>query len=487
MTTSITVDQLQFLTRHNLKVSSVFDAQGMKRKDYMEAMRELNKFVAINVTPCKAMGHTMRTRQGRCIQCNPKAITFNNRYNAHGSVYIAGSLKGKIVKVGFSLNPETRAKRLCGDRYGGRDDWKLLYTVTCDLAGKVEFSTHAELKQFNTPGTYRNYASKPSQCFELFDCDFTVAKTAIEKSLASNGLLASAPTWENTAHLGRYDFSVSKTAQAKQTTQTPATKLTATQKIKTIDKQLASSSVIASNVNSKGKVKCRVAKNKKSGRPAVSNLNSGSNTQKQAEPTVETSMRGRTACSQKSNEETQLFDRLLQVNQVANPISVTESCSRYMAKVKEPAQRLLATSQVKRKRKSKRVRVNKKRTSGSLPGKHTPSRNTETQAEPLATPPKYTRPSEHQYTGVPKPNEAMSLFDDLFVVINDTDTQQIESAPQTSEPKDAIPFHEEIGHSETKPIEKSSVSIWGSRYFRCGLIIIVLMWVRLVLELLSAG
>ncbi|MEZ9921341.1 GIY-YIG nuclease family protein [Vibrio breoganii] len=423
MTTSITADQLQFLTRHNLKVSSVFDAQGMKRKDYMEAMRELNKFVAINVTPCKAMGHTMRTRHGRCIQCNPKAIAFSNRYNAHGSVYIAGSLKGKIVKVGFSLNPATREQKLNGDRYGGRDDWKLLYTVTCDLAGKVEFSAHAELKKFNTPGTYRNYASKPSQCFELFDCDFTVAKKAIEKSLAYNGLLDSASPWENTAHLGRYDFSVSKTIQAKQATQTPATKLTATQKIKNIDKKLASPSVIASNVSSKGKAKRNIAKNKKSGRPAVNKLNSGNNTQKQAEPKVETPLRGRTVCSQKPNEATQLLNRHLQVNQAVNPITVI------------------------------------------------PSRNTKAQTEPLATPPKYTPPSEHQYTSNPKPNEAI---------------QQVERVEQTPKLKDTIPLHKDVDYSEAQSRAKNSVSIWESRCFRLAVIIVILIGLRIILELLSA-
>ena len=109
----LTKEQSAFLAKHNTPISSVFDASGMGKSDYRAAMKELGKTVAIGVTPCKKGNHTMRTRSGHCIQCNPASIAFQKRHLMDGFVYVAGA-----------------------------SDWECLFWVKTKNAGKVEFDAH---------------------------------------------------------------------------------------------------------------------------------------------------------------------------------------------------------------------------------------------------------------------------------------------------------------------------------------------------------
>ena len=96
----LTSEQLAFLNCHGVSISEVYDATGMRRKHYYSDMKLLEMRVAIGVTPCTNKGHTMRNRNGRCVQCNPASFAFERRYEQEAFVYIAGSIRKKIIKVG---------------------------------------------------------------------------------------------------------------------------------------------------------------------------------------------------------------------------------------------------------------------------------------------------------------------------------------------------------------------------------------------------
>ena len=171
----LTSDQDEFLNRHSISVSSVFDATGLRKNEYREIMKSLGKIVAIGVTACKKGGHTLRSRSGHCVQCNPAALGFQARFSATGFVYIAGSLSLKVIKVGFSGDVKSRISSLNHLNYGGASDWVCIYWIQCESAGNIEFGTHARLVKFAAPTTYIR-DGKPVNCLETFSCE---AETAI--------------------------------------------------------------------------------------------------------------------------------------------------------------------------------------------------------------------------------------------------------------------------------------------------------------------
>jgi len=56
--------------------------------------------------------HRLRTRAGHCVQCDIKKLAFLRRHTKPAFVYIAGSLSGRVLKIGSSGAPWTRVERL---------------------------------------------------------------------------------------------------------------------------------------------------------------------------------------------------------------------------------------------------------------------------------------------------------------------------------------------------------------------------------------
>ncbi len=52
--TKLTTTQKTFLKRLDVPHWRVFDATDMRRADYMQEMRDVDRWLAIGVTPCKA-------------------------------------------------------------------------------------------------------------------------------------------------------------------------------------------------------------------------------------------------------------------------------------------------------------------------------------------------------------------------------------------------------------------------------------------------
>jgi hypothetical protein len=198
----LTSEQIAFLNRHGVSMSEVYDATGMRRKHYYSDMKLLEMRVAIGVTPCTNRGHTMRNRNGRCVQCNPASFAFEKRFEQNAFVYIGGSVRKKIVKVGFSESCHSREEILNRLGYGNASDWKLLFYVRCDKAGEVENEVHKKLERYATQISYIREGHEVD-CLELFACSYSEARSAIETVLDKVTMLGS---WEREDAATKYNF-----------------------------------------------------------------------------------------------------------------------------------------------------------------------------------------------------------------------------------------------------------------------------------------
>jgi len=198
----LTSEQLAFLNRHGVSISEVYDATGMRRKHYYSDMKLLEMRVAIGVTPCTNKGHTMRNRNGRCVQCNPSSFAFEKRFEERAFVYVAGSIAKNIIKVGYSESCHSRGEILNRLGYGNASDWTLLFYVRCARAGEVENKVHKQLERYATQITYTR-ESHEVDCLELFACNYSNARNAIESVLGAEAMLGS---WERENAADRYNF-----------------------------------------------------------------------------------------------------------------------------------------------------------------------------------------------------------------------------------------------------------------------------------------
>jgi len=178
MNSSLTKDQKGFLVRHGLSPFAVFDATGMSKTEYRDAMKLEEKLFAMGTTPCRASGHTLRDRSGHCIECSPKNIRFIQRYFEEAHVYVAASSSLRRLKIGCSKDIADRTRTINGFAYGGATDWKMVASVKCKDAGRVEFAAHTALARHASEGHYRANG-RDTTCRELFSCAYAVSREAL--------------------------------------------------------------------------------------------------------------------------------------------------------------------------------------------------------------------------------------------------------------------------------------------------------------------
>ncbi|VDC50494.1 GIY-YIG nuclease family protein [Brevundimonas mediterranea] len=178
----LTPDELSFLSVQKISLREMFDASGMRQKDYELAMKATDQHFAYGTPPCRAGGHSLKTRYGHCIQCGTEKIAFALRHHIPAHVYIAGSYRGKIIKIGLAKDTGDRIAQLNDWRYGGATDWELLAFAHTKQAGKVEFATQNMLSEHRSTGSYIRDGNE-QQCYELFGCGYSIAKAALLKSL----------------------------------------------------------------------------------------------------------------------------------------------------------------------------------------------------------------------------------------------------------------------------------------------------------------
>jgi hypothetical protein len=198
----LTPEQRTFLAARGIPLSCLFDASGMSKPDYQRAMKEAGKSFAYGVTPCIKGGHRLRTRAGHCIQCDHSKIAYMLRHDAPSTIYIAGSVRGRLLKVGCSNDVQVRRQLLNSYWYGGQFDWQILATAQTPSAGRVEFEVHARLARFHVSGEYVQ-GGKRRVCYELFRCDFEDAADAVRATLPA-GITLRVPNLERATKAFRF-------------------------------------------------------------------------------------------------------------------------------------------------------------------------------------------------------------------------------------------------------------------------------------------
>ena len=201
----LTKKEIAFLNQHNIPLSWMFDASEMQPKEYGPAMKEEGKKFAYGVTPCKKATHRIRSRTGDCIQCQTSAIRFSLRHEEDNYLYIAGSRRLKLLKVGVSNDPENRIAIFNYDRPEGSNDWSVLFSAYVAEAGRYEAAVHQELKDYLFPVTYHNKFNsnfEPVTCYECFSANYSEVRGAFMSHISLDAFLASQEKDEASA----YDF-----------------------------------------------------------------------------------------------------------------------------------------------------------------------------------------------------------------------------------------------------------------------------------------
>ncbi|MBV8891611.1 hypothetical protein [Bradyrhizobium sp.] len=80
---------------------------------------------------------------------------YRDRHYDAGNVYIAGSLSGRVIKIGTAKNMGGYPRYLQNKKYGSLRDWELLYYVWVDEgAGRIEHEARSRLQQYKTMRGY---------------------------------------------------------------------------------------------------------------------------------------------------------------------------------------------------------------------------------------------------------------------------------------------------------------------------------------------
>ena len=168
----------EFLKSHNVLPEQVFNAKGFSKSEYRLKMKAEGQIVAFNTTPCNAAGHKLRTRSGHCVMCNSAPLGFQKRNDLSGYVYVAGSILGQVLKIGFSNNYENREYHLNNQKYGGFDDWKVLIVLHGANGGNLELQLQSKLRKYSTSREYF-HDNHYQEGNELFQCSILKVIEAI--------------------------------------------------------------------------------------------------------------------------------------------------------------------------------------------------------------------------------------------------------------------------------------------------------------------
>lgn len=174
----LTAEDFAFLEHHGISLDEVFDAQGMPPRHYRPLMLDGGYRVAVGVTTC-IHGHSMRTRTGGCVQCQPRRLGFQRNYNATSSVYIFYSEGVDLFKVGITGNVDDRLRSMNSHAFVGQRDWVCVMAAELSIAGEVEAHVHRYLREHRVEHTYC-HGDEVTDSRELFDCSLSTVLEAFE-------------------------------------------------------------------------------------------------------------------------------------------------------------------------------------------------------------------------------------------------------------------------------------------------------------------
>ena len=187
MTSLLSPDEVSFLVQRGCSEEDVYDGRGQAKERRAAAAKEAGKHLVlagvIGRGDCRRKGHRLRTRAGHCIQCNPLNIVYQKREDTPGYVYIAGSLSGRVIKIGTTGDLNQRENQMRAEGYGGSKDWIILFSLYVERGGAFE---RGASDRVNGKRVYRPYFKDgiEQDAVELHLCSFSEALRAMTERLS---------------------------------------------------------------------------------------------------------------------------------------------------------------------------------------------------------------------------------------------------------------------------------------------------------------
>jgi hypothetical protein len=127
---------------------------------------------------------------------------YRDRHYAPGYVYIAGSLSGRVIKIGTTVNiGRPQQNKLRNLKYGGLDDWVLLYYVWVDEGGNIEHAARRKLQPYKTMRMYYKDGSR-QKAREILQCSFSMAQKTLSNLISEE---ERSRAWQS-SYCSVYDF-----------------------------------------------------------------------------------------------------------------------------------------------------------------------------------------------------------------------------------------------------------------------------------------
>lgn len=181
-------DSKLFFEKHEIADFLTLDLKGkVTSKAVKEYMKSNGLYFAYNTSPCKR-GHTIKDRHSHCVVCDTACITFALRNSQYGFVYIAGSECGEIIKIGTTKFKSFREFSLNRTSYAGYDDWKVLYSFSCNEAGSVEDLIQKELSIYHSDLFEYKHDGKKHLASEVFKCSYDKAYSMVQEIILEHKL-----------------------------------------------------------------------------------------------------------------------------------------------------------------------------------------------------------------------------------------------------------------------------------------------------------
>lgn len=198
-------EQRIFFKKNKIPFELTYNANELPiTEEIQEKMKVEGKAFAYNTSPCENEGHTISERSGNCVQCKTTNINLMLKSISYGCVYIAASSIGQMIKIGSTRIKEIKSDLLNKTKFGGYNDWEILYSFYCLESGKMEGTIQTELSRYSSTVQYDNEANL-HKAAELFRCGYPKAKEAALKAPEELNIQALKIS-EATSLLSMYNF-----------------------------------------------------------------------------------------------------------------------------------------------------------------------------------------------------------------------------------------------------------------------------------------
>ncbi|MDH2353333.1 GIY-YIG nuclease family protein [Bradyrhizobium sp. SSUT112] len=177
----LTASELSFLRSQGLGPDDVMDVRRLPQWLWFQRIKEEGKTIALG-SRCRKAGHRLRSTRGHCVQCDTKILAFAGRYALKQYLYIAGSLRARLIKIGVCRDLQQRLRQICAERHGDARDWEVIYAVHIERAAEIEERVLNRLAEYSFYSTYWKDGNI-QQSIELRRCTISQAIEAMTAAL----------------------------------------------------------------------------------------------------------------------------------------------------------------------------------------------------------------------------------------------------------------------------------------------------------------